>query len=75
MIGISYSKTLNAQHPDPGKKNRITFSPVRLVDPVNPGIELGYKRLHGKRYATQLSAGLLQNIIHNQGFNVIKDGG
>lgn len=75
MIGLSYSKTLNAQHPDPGKKNRITFSPVRLVDPVNPGIELGYERLHGKRYATQLSADYCKTLFTTRVLMIIKDGG
>jgi len=34
---------------------QLKFSPLRLIDAVNPGIELSLERSHGQHYSTQLS--------------------
>ncbi len=46
---------LSAQDNSGFYKNQIKFSPVRLVDLFNPGIELSYERLYSKRFSTQVS--------------------
>ena len=42
----------------PKYHNQIKFSPIRVVDPVNPGYELSYERSYG-RFSTQMAGALL----------------
>lgn len=44
-------------------RNQFKISPLRILDPVNPGFELSYERLHSKRFSTQLSFARLTNVI------------
>lgn len=44
-------------------KNQLKFSPFRLIDPVNPGVELSYERLHGKNFSTQLSVAYMTDPL------------
>ncbi len=46
---------LSAQDNRAVYKNQIKFSPFRLVDLCDPGIELSYERLYSKRFSTQVS--------------------
>ena len=52
--------TLNTDdvHTGPKYRNQVKFSPIRVVDPVNPGYELSYERSYG-RSSTQLAAAVL----------------
>lgn len=38
--------------------NQLKFSPIRVLDPINPGFEISYERLYS-RWSTQFSAALL----------------
>lgn len=40
-------------------KNQIKFSPIRIVNIMNPGFELSYEREHGEKFSTQISAAYL----------------
>jgi hypothetical protein len=44
-------------------KNRIKISPFRIIDPINPGIEVNFERLHSKSFATQLSAAYMTDVL------------
>ena len=46
---------LSAQGKSGFPKNQIKFSPLRLVDLYNPGVELSYEQLYAKRFSTQVS--------------------
>jgi hypothetical protein len=39
--------------------NQIKFNPVKLIDLVNTGIEFGYERRMGSRFATHVSAAVV----------------
>ena len=43
-------------------KNNIKFSPVKLIDIVNPGIEFGYERYYSHKYSTQISITKLERL-------------
>lgn len=43
-------------------KNQIKFSPLRIVDLVNPGFELSFERLYLNKFSTQLSAAFMTKI-------------
>ena len=51
------------QHIDSTYKNQIKISPFRIVDPVNPGVEISYERLHSKRFSTQLSVAYMTDVF------------
>ncbi|HKG08001.1 MAG TPA: hypothetical protein VKB19_16155 [Pedobacter sp.] len=44
--------------------SQISFSPLRLIDPVNPGLELGLERTYGRRLSTQLSVGYMKDFFN-----------
>ena len=44
-------------------KNQLNLSPVRLIDLVNPGVELGYELFHSDRFSSQLSVAYLKEFI------------
>jgi hypothetical protein len=48
------------------RRNQIFVSPLRVVDWVNPGIEIGYQRSYGKNLATLVSvARMVQTFAAN----------
>jgi hypothetical protein len=51
------------QSVDTAYKNQIKISPFRLFDLFNPGMEISYERMHGKRSSTQLSYTLANSIV------------
>ena len=57
-----------AQTPLTGKHS-ITWSPFRIIDFVNPGIEMGYQQLHGKNYASSVSIGYMINFYNTDAFS------
>ncbi|MGV3613343.1 MAG: hypothetical protein ACO1N0_20460 [Fluviicola sp.] len=65
-IGITFS-----QRDSTGYKNQIKFSPVRLLDPINPGIELSYERAFN-RFSSQISGAYLTPILPNLSFDQFK---
>ena len=54
---------ISAQEKDTFLRNQIKFTPTKLLDLVNPGIEFGYERLHIKRYSSQLTVCYQTKII------------
>ncbi len=48
-------------------RNQIKLSPYRLIDPVNPGLEISYERRHGQRLSTQIALGYMTDN-HIRGF-------
>ncbi|MDR1526183.1 MAG: hypothetical protein LBS46_00750, partial [Dysgonamonadaceae bacterium] len=50
-----------AQQSTEWNKNYVTFSPLRIIDFFNPGIEFAYQRNYG-HFATQFSAAYLMGI-------------
>ncbi len=43
------------------KTNSILFSPLNLLDPINPSFQLGYKRMLNQKWALQEEAGYIIN--------------
>lgn len=80
----SYSKpppSHSVKHPQryapSGIKNLVKFSPLRVMNPVNPAIAFHYERVTGKFYSTTVGAGwILPSVIletrspSNRGFTV-----
>ena len=56
--------TTYAQDHIPEWKNQLKFSPLRVVDPSNPGIEFSFERIHKKGFSTMASVGLMQDIFN-----------
>lgn len=44
-------------------KNQLKISPVRIIDLVNPGIELGYERRHSQMFSTQIALAYMKDFI------------
>ncbi len=44
-------------------RNQVKISPVRLIDFINPGLELSYERLHCRRFSTQLSFAFMTDFF------------
>lgn len=55
--------TTICQSSDQMYHNQVKISAVRLINILNPGFEISYERLYGKRYSTQLSFGYPANTI------------
>jgi len=45
-------------------RNQIKFSPLRVIDLVNPGLEISYERKHNNKFSTQLSIANMIGIIY-----------
>ena len=60
---------LSAQDNSGVYKNQIKFSPFRLVDFFDPGIELSYERLYSKRFSTQVSGSYDIDLFGMFGFH------
>jgi hypothetical protein len=63
IIFLSNIHNLSAQDSVSSYKNHITLSPFRVIDLMNPGIELSYERNHSLRYSTQLSFALMTDPV------------
>ncbi len=55
---IAFSQLIDTTY-----NNQIKISALRLINILNPGIEISYERLHGKRYSSQLSIGYPTNVL------------
>jgi len=44
-------------------KNQIKFSPIRMINLLNPGFELSYERKNGRKFSTQISVAYLVDCI------------
>lgn len=58
---ILFASHVKAWDEPPLLKNQLKFSPLRLLDIYNPGLELSYERIFEKRYSTQLSVTYLND--------------
>ena len=56
---LFFCNGLNAQE----HKNIVSFSPLRLLDPYNPGIELGYERMLNEKNSLALSGTYLNEFF------------
>lgn len=54
------------------KLNQIKTSPIRLLDLVNPGVELSYERFYAKHYSSQVSLSYLKDFFKVTPFNNYK---
>lgn len=52
-------------------KNQLKFSPVKIFDPINPGIEISYERRTGS-FSTQIAAAYLTDVFHIGDFRKLK---
>jgi len=43
------------------KSNHVKFSPLRMIDLVNPGFEIGFEKNYGKNLSSQISVGLMSD--------------
>ena len=62
MVTLSTS-TISAQNTAGEQKNQLKLSPFRIIDFVNPGIELSYERKQSAHTSTQLSLGLMNDVF------------
>ncbi|MDB5272311.1 MAG: hypothetical protein JWO58_678 [Chitinophagaceae bacterium] len=46
------------------RNNQLKFSPIKLIDPINPGLELSYERRYAKQFSTQLSVAYLKDFFN-----------
>ncbi len=54
---------ISAQEKDAILRNQIKFTPTKLLDVVNPGIEFGFERFHTNRHSSQLTVTYQTKII------------
>lgn len=52
-------------------KNQIKFSPVKMIDPINTGIEISYERRTGN-FSTQIATAYLTDIFRVGDFRQLK---
>lgn len=50
------------------KSNQLKFSPLKIVDLVNPGIEISYERLYAKRHSSQITIGRMLETFNTSAF-------
>lgn len=64
IIFITLFMTSNAQKGGyfPKFKNNVKFSPVKLIDIVNPGFEFGYERYYSHKFSTQINITKLERL-------------
>jgi hypothetical protein len=65
VLGCQITLAQSAQNNN--RNNQIFISPLRVVDWVNPGIEIGYQRSYGKNLATLVS---VARMVQISGINV-----
>jgi hypothetical protein len=61
-----------AQKNEAIETSQISFSPFRIIDPLNPGLELGFEKVYNKRFSTLLSIGYMKDLFHVTPFNNYK---
>lgn len=52
------AQNMHDQRTGPKYFNQIKFSPIRVLDPINPGFEISYERAYG-RFSSQVAVALL----------------
>ncbi|MFD2871072.1 hypothetical protein ACFS5N_01250 [Mucilaginibacter ximonensis] len=51
-----------AQNKPDTHPNQIFVSPIRLIDPINPGIQIGYQRNYAEKWATVVEVARMTQI-------------
>ncbi|WP_214070022.1 hypothetical protein [Mucilaginibacter sp. dw_454] len=62
FITLSTRVTLAQSHEN-DRPNQIFITPLRAIDPINPGFELGYQRAYGKNLATSFAVARMTSVI------------
>lgn len=52
-------------------KNQLKLSPLKIIDLINPGLEVSYERRTGN-FSTQISAAYLTDVFNISGFSQLK---
>lgn len=69
ILIISHSGFLFGQDNNLFKSNQIKFSPLKIIDPINPGIELSFEKFYANRYSSQVSIGYMKSIFKTESFD------
>ncbi len=43
--------------------NQIKISPLRLIENINPGLELSYERIYSTKFSTQIGIGVMKSLL------------
>jgi hypothetical protein len=73
LIIVSY--VANGQNPEVNYNNQLKLSAFQAINILNPGVEIGYERLHSNRLSSQLTVGFATNMIGKpfeelEGYNI-----
>lgn len=66
---IAFPFFVSAQDDSGLYKNQIKFSPVRMIDLFNPGLEISYERVHSGKFSSQFSYAFDKDIFGLFPFN------
>lgn len=64
VAAMLMSNFLFAQERMPIKNNQLKISPVRIIDPANPGLEIGFERIYAGKFSTQISFGYMKDLLN-----------
>jgi hypothetical protein len=68
LLSVITSPDSYSQHTPAAYNNQLKISHFKLVDPVNPGIEVSYERLYLKHFSTQLTCTLITDLLYDPGY-------
>ena len=71
LSGLLTSALVFGQADQPKRKNQFKFSPARVFDLVNPGIEFSFEKLHS-RTSSQISIAWMRDIFNTTPFEQYK---
>ena len=74
LIIFSFSIYTVGQQPGINYKNQIKLTPPKMIDYLNQGIELNYERSYARKFASELSAAYMANIITTGNFKGFRIG-
>lgn len=57
QANFAFAQNQSGTHP-----NQIFISPIRLIDPINPGIQIGYQRNYAEKWATVVEVARMMQI-------------
>ena len=63
FIAIVFPLFVSAQNNSGFYKNQIKFSPFRVIDLSNTGMEISYERMHSEKFSTQFSYTFDKDIL------------
>jgi len=66
--------SLHAQITEPVYKNQVKWSPFRLMDIRNPGLEISYERIYAKKHSTQLALAYMTDPLQATDFKNYEGG-